>query len=458
MFDVWKNVLEEIEQVLPHDAFETWFKDVNLQSIQDDTVIIEVPNVFKEKQLRKKYDQIIRDALSHNSVKFSNVDYVVASSHSTVKPRSREVSFNSVKESRIKSLSTANKNQGFSSGLKPEYTMQNFVVASNNDFVVSVAWAIIKDLGKKYNPFFVYGGPGLGKTHLVQAIGNELIKNNPDLKVLYTPMNHFYSEFINSIRNSAKNKNYNNEDFSKKYRNVDVLIIDDFQMIIKKEASQTQFFDIFNDMYQQGKQIIITCDRMPEQLKELDPRLTTRLSWAGAYDIQMPSFEDRCAILRAKADFEDIDIEDEAIEYIANNNKSSIRDLEGEFRKIIAYAEFKKTTPLEIIKNGFLSTSSKMSNNFITPKKIIDSVATHYNLTPDELKSRSRVFNIKNARQVAMYLLSEELKMSTNAIAAEVGLQDHSTVMHGVKKIKTDIDTNFTLRDDITNIREKIYE
>ncbi len=452
MFDVWKNVLEEIKQNVTSQSFFTWFKDVKLRSIDDGVVTIEIPNVFRQKYIESHYDKMIRDALSHNSVTFTKIEYTPLSSN-TVKPRSREISLESLKQSKIKSLSSSVKQgSSISSGLKPEYTMQNFVVTSNNDFTVSIAWAIIKDPESKYNPFFVYGGPGLGKTHLVQAIGNELMKNNPGLKILYTPMSNFYSEFIKAIRNRKT------DDFVNKYHKVDVLIIDDFQMIIGKDASQTQFFDIFNDLYQKGKQIIITCDRTPDQLKELDARLTSRLAWAGAYDIQMPNFEDRCAILKAKADFEGIDIEDEAIEYIANNNKSSIRDLEGEFRKIIAYADFKKATPLEIIKNGYLNTSNKEKNNFITPKKIINVVSSYYNLSVDELRSRSRVFHIKNARQIAMYLLSEELKMSTNAIANEVGLQDHSTVMHGVKKIKSDINSDFTIRDDISSIREKLYE
>ncbi|MBQ3326056.1 chromosomal replication initiator protein DnaA [Candidatus Saccharibacteria bacterium] len=451
MFDVWKNVLEELKQLIPHNDFNVWFKDVSLLSITDGVAIIEVPNVFKQKYIKEKYNNIIHDTLTHNSVVFTDIKYVI-SSHTTVKPRSREISFDSIKTSKSKELASSSKQHLFSSGLKPEYTMQNFVVASNNDFVVSVAWAMIKEPGKKYNPFFIYGGPGLGKTHLVQAIGNEMLRNNPGSKILYIPMNHFYSEFVKAIRQRKI------DDFLNKYTGLDVLIIDDFQMIIGKDASQTQFFDIFNDMYQKGKQIIITCDRMPEQLKELDARLTTRLSWAGAYDIQMPNFEDRCAILRAKADFEGIEIEDEAIEFIANNNKTSIRDLEGEFRKIITYADFKKTTPLNIIKNGFLNSSNKLKNNLITPKKIIDVVSKYYNITPEELCSKSRVFNIKNARQVAMFLISEELGYSTTKSALEVGLKDHTTAMHGIKKIKSDLETDFTLRDQISTIREKLYE
>ncbi|MBR2864220.1 chromosomal replication initiator protein DnaA [Candidatus Saccharibacteria bacterium] len=460
MFDVWKNVLAEIEQVLPQSTFNTWFPDVNITSISNGVVTIEVPNIFKQRQIQKKYDNIIKDALIHNSVEFSDVKYII-SSRTTVKPHSREVSMETIKKKTLERLSnstTSGNNHTYDSGLNPNYTMSNFVVASNNDLAVSVAWAIIKEPGTKYNPFFVYGGPGLGKTHLVQAIGNELLHNNPKLKVLYTPMNHFYSEFINSIKNRNKSKNYDSEDFIKKYHKVDVLIIDDFQMIIGKDASQTQFFNIFNDLYQQGRQVIITCDRMPSQLKELDARLTSRLSWAGAYDIQMPNFEDKCAILRAKADYENIEIEDEAIEYIANNIKTNIRDLEGEFRKILAYADFKKTTPLGVINGGFINTPSNANNSLLSPKKIVNQVAQFYELSVDEMCGKSRVSHIKNARQVAMYLLSEELSLSTTKIALEVGVKDHTTVMHGVKKIRNDLKINFVLRDQVSAIREKLYE
>lgn len=451
MFDVWKNVLAEVEQAIPHEAYTTWFKDVNLAGVENDVAIIEVPNVFKVSQIRKKYDGVIRKALEHNNVSFSSIDYIV-SSKGKVRVRSREISIKDVlPNSRIKKAAANSKTKGFSSGLNPNYTMDNFVIGSNNDLAASVAQNIIKNPGTRYNPFYLYGGPGLGKTHLVQAIGNALVKNNPDLKVSYMPTNSFYIEFLEALRSKQGNA------FTKKYQNVDVLIIDDIQMIIGKEATQQAFFDIFNELYQHGKQIIITSDRLPEQLKTLDERLSSRLACDGAYDIQLPKFEDKCAILRMKAEFDNVEIEDEAIEYIASNVKTNVRDLEREYKRVLTFAEFKGITPLQVINGGYSNTINTNSRSVVSAKKIVETVAHSYDLSVKEMCSKSRVSHIKTARQVAMYLLSEELSMSTTKIALEVGVKDHTTVMHGIKKIKEELKLDFTMREQIASIREKIY-
>ncbi len=452
MFDVWKNVLEEVEQAIPHSAFATWFKDVSLDSIEDGVVIIKTPNVFKEGQIRKKYDGVIREALKHNAVEFNDIKYIV-SANQRVKLRSREVSLGeltkaSVRRERVNPVSS----KKFKSNLNPSYTMDNFVIGSNNDLAASVAKAIIREPGTRHNPFYLYGGPGLGKTHLVQAIGNELLKSRPELKVAYVPTNSFYNEFIEALGSKQGNK------FTKKYQKVDVLIIDDIQMIINKEATQNAFFDIFNELHQHGKQIIITSDRLPEQLKSLDVRLSSRLACDGAYDIQLPKFEDKCAILRMKAEFDDVEIEDEAIEFIANTVKTNIRDLEREYKRILTFAEFKGISPLSVINNGYINTSAEVRRGVISPKHVVESVASISNLSVKEMCSKSRVSHIKTARQIAMYLLSEELGMSTTKIAMEVGVKDHTTVMHGIKKIREDIKKDFVLREKVATAREKIYD
>lgn len=457
MFDVWKNVLEEVEQSIPPSAFATWFKDVNLASITDGIVTIKAPNIFKVGQIQKKYDLVIREALKHNSVDFTDVRYVV-SSETTVKPRSREVKLDEVMKAprQQKTFSDINSPQkkssrGFDSNLKADYTMDNFVVCSNNNLAAAVAKAVIDNPGGKYNPFYLYGSPGLGKTHLVQAIGNELLGRNPEMKVLYMPTNNFYSEYVYMIRHQQ------GDTFAKKYASVDVLIIDDIQMIVGKERSQEAFFDIFNDMYQKGKQIIITSDRLPEQIQELDVRLSSRLASAGAYDLQLPTFEDKCAILKAKSEYEGVEIEDEAIEYIANIVKTNVRDLEREYAKILTLADLRGVTPLQVIGGGYTNTASDNRKNNLTAKKIIDTVAKACNITPQELCSRSRVANIAVARQIAMYLMSEELGLSTPNTAREVGLKDHTTAMHGIKKIRNNLATDFGLREQVANIRELLY-
>lgn len=451
MYDVWKNALAEIEQQISTANFSTWFQDTSLLSTEDGEIKIGVKNSFYVKQLRNRYLDLIKTALENNNITVNNIDFEVQSG-AKPKVRPREITpTDTVVKSRIKKVKTELTNQPTNTGLNNKYTLDNFVVGSNNDLAVSAARSIIDSPGDRYNPFFLYGGPGLGKTHLVQAIGNELLKKNPDLKIFYTPISHFYSDFIDAVK-LGKGK-----EFNLKFRKLDVLIIDDFQFIVGKEKSQEEFFNIFNDLYQLNKQIIVTSDRLPSQIKSVDERLASRLTWAGAFDLQLPKFEDKCAILRAKAELMGAEIEPEAIEYIAENVNTNIRDLEGEFSTILLMSEVRGLTPLELIENGAVNVNKTSKLRPVSAKQIVEKVAKYYELPVKEMCSKSRVAHIKTARQVAMFLLSKELSLSTNKIAAEVGVKDHTTVMHGVKKIEKDLKLNFTLRDQIEEIKEKIY-
>lgn len=453
MYDVWKNVLAEIEQQISVANFSTWFQDTSLISTEDGNIKIGVKNSFYIKQLRARYLDLITTALKNNNINVINIDFEVQSNIKS-KARSREViqKTESIKE-HLKSIHTPNKstNEELNNGLNNKYTLDNFVIGSNNELAVAAAKAIIENPGTRYNPFFLYGGPGLGKTHLVQAIGNELLKNNPNYKIFYTPISHFYSDFIDAIQNGK------GKEFNRKFQKLDCLIIDDFQFIVNKEKSQEEFFNIFNDLYQLNKQIIVTSDRLPSQIKTVDERLASRLTWAGAFDLQLPKFEDKCAILRAKAELMGIDIEPEAIEYIAENVNTNIRDLEGEFSTILLMSEVRGLTPLELIQNGTVNINHSSKLRPLSSKQVVEKIAKYYNLTLKDLQSKSRVANIKTARQVAMFILSKELSLSTNKIASEVGVKDHTTVMHGIKKIESDLKLNFVLRDQIEEIKEKIY-
>lgn len=452
MFDVWKSVLAEVEQTIPREQFSTWFTGTELMGADRGVVTVGVPNVFKIKQLQVKYTEVLRRALEHNQVPVTEIKYVVQSG---VKPRVRSREITEVARPVMsvgQAAATARTGRRESAtGLNDRYTLDNFVIGSNNDLAVSVARNIIESPGVKYNPFFLYGGSGLGKTHLVQAIGNALLQRNPEMKILYTPISSFYADFIKHIQNRK------GDDFRQKFRKLDVLIVDDFQMIMNKDASQVEFFDIFNDLYQLNKQIIVTSDRLPSQIKSVDERLASRLTWAGAFDLQLPQFEDKCAILRAKAEFRGAQIEDEAIEYLAENVKTNIRDLEGEFEKLLAIADLRNMTPLAIINEGYMNTGQTAGARTVSPRQVVEKVAKYYGLTSKELMSRSRVANIKNARQVAMYVLSKDLALSTTKITGEVGVSDHSTVMHGIRKIEKDLKLNFALRDQIAAIREQLY-
>lgn len=451
MADVWKSVLAEVEQSIPREQFSTWFTGSVLISSDDNVVTIGAPNVFKLNQLRAKYSDVLKTAFSTCGIEVQDIKYIVQSS-SKPKIDSRETLRAPQQITTIARSTMQIKNDGpFQTGLNSRYNLANFVIGSNNDLAVSVAQSIIMKPGENYNPFFLYGGPGLGKTHLVQAIGNEILLRDPSLKVYYTPISSFYADFVNSI------KARRGEEFHQKFLKLDVLIIDDFQMIVGKEKSQVEFFDIFNELYQLNKQIIVTSDRMPEQISSIDARLASRLRWGGAYDLQLPQFEDKCAILKSKAEFAGIEIEDAAIEYLAENVKTNIRDLEGEFNHLLAVADLKGMTPLEVINEGYISTKKTGQSKVASPRQVIERVAKFYQMTPKEMCSKSRVSHIKNARQVAMYILSKELRMSTPKIALEVGVKDHTTVMHGIKKIDNDLKLNYDLREQIAELREQIY-
>lgn len=454
MFDVWKNVLAEVEQTIPSEQFSTWFTGTELVSVENGVVTIGVPNVFKIKQLKVKYSDILTTAFSHNDIAVSELKYIMQGSTKT-KVQSRETTAGPTaisRTTRVNTLARQNKiGNNFRTGLNPKYVLDNFVIGGNNDLAVSVAQNIIDHPGEKYNPFFLYGGPGLGKTHLVQAVGNSLLAKDPQMKIWYAPMSSFYSDFVKAVQKKTT------DEFRQRFRALDVLIIDDFQMIIGKDASQVEFFDIFNELYGLNKQIIVTSDRLPEQIESVDTRLASRLTWAGAFDLQLPQFEDKCAILRAKAEFDGIEIEDEAIEYLAENVTTNIRDLERDFNHLLAVADLKGITPLEVIKDGYANIAKSSHKKTVGPRTVVDKVAKYYQMTTKEMCSKSRVAHIKNARQVAMFILSRELGMSTPKIAAEVGVKDHTTVLHGIKKIEQDLKLNFTLRDQISEIKEKIY-
>ena len=337
------------------------------------------------------------------------------------------------------------------SNLNKNLTFDNFIIGKSNAIAAQCARVVSVSPGDSYNPFYLYGNSGVGKTHLMQAIGNEIIRKNPETRVVYMSIENFVQDFLDSIR-------FKKAGFSDKYRNVDVLIIDDMQFIAGKEKTQDEFFHTFNDLHQNNKQIIISSDKPPKSIPTLTDRLRSRFEWGMAIDIQMPDYETRLAIVKAKAALSDTELSDEVTEYLAANFKTNIRELEGALNKLLAYAEMQNFTPDLSSAEGILGNIKQSRPHHITAKQIIDKTAKYYNVDVKDIVSARRDKFIALPRQIAMYLLRSELKMSFPKIAQELGRKDHTTAMHSVEKITGESLVNVSIREQINDIREKLYD
>ena len=450
----WQTVLDEIKNNVSEMAYEAYFARFNFVSNEDGNLITSVPNVFIKTQIEGKYHSAVLDALKSAGYKYDNLKVIIdGKEHKTTVKRAVEILDDNKPVNTITKKSTPlsfKKYNSTNNGLNPKFRLSNYVVGSNNDLAVSAAHAVIENPGMRYNPYFIYGGPGLGKTHLIQAIGNEILELNPEMHVLYVTIEQFYHEFVEAMRKKL-------DGFSEKYRKVDVLIIDDFQFIANKEKSQDEFFHTFNELQQHDKQIIVASDRLPAQIATIDERLASRLMMGVPIDIQMPDFETRCAILKSKAELLGAEIDDKTVEFIAENVRNNIRDLEGKLNQILALAELRGVPTYELIDDSYISqNTTQVKHKVISSKQLIDKVAKYYNLNSKDLLGKSRVKNIKTARQIAMYLMKEELGLSTVEIGRELS-KDHTTIMHGIKVIKDNLKTDFNLREQITDLRQKIY-
>jgi len=443
----WQGVMDEIRQEVSEMAYGTYFSNLHLVSTNNGQVIIEVPNVFIKTQLEGKYNRAIKNALRSTGIVCESLKFVEGVGERKTIRRGIEV-LPGTETAAVKPQTKRRLVNG-DNGLNQKYRFDNYVVGTNNDLAVSAAHAIVENPGTRYNPYFVYGGPGLGKTHLIQAIGNEISASNPNMKVMYFTIEQFYSDFVEAMRKKLSG-------FTDKYRTADVLIVDDFQFIVGKDKSQNEFFHTFNELHQKNKQIIISSDRLPTQIATVDERLSSRLMMGVPIDIQMPDFETRCAILKSKAEFMGVEMEDKAVEYLAENIKTNIRELEGKFNQLAALSDLKGISPMEVINEGYLESEQFHRARSITPKQVIDKVAKFYGLTAKDLLGTSRTARIKTPRQVAMYLMSKELSLSTVRIGNEFS-KDHTTIMHGIKKIESDLKLDFSLREQMATLREKLY-
>ena len=456
---LWQSVLGEIELSVPHGQFEAWFKNTTLHDYTDDAVTIGVANIFAKSQFEKRYDDKIREVLKHNGVAAPTVQYQVHTVKKSIVNRETTGDTDAM-SARIESLvapmpsvsvPASSSNQTISANtLNPRYSLDNFIVGSSNDLAYAACQAVAVNPGTKYNPLFLYGGVGLGKTHLMQAVGNAITRQDPSAKVLYINTETFVKEYVEMIRFKKKS-------ISDKYRSVDVLIVDDMQFIAGKEKVQEEFFHTFNALHQANKQIIISSDKPPRSIPTLTERLRSRFEWGMAIDIQMPDFETRCAIVETKAGLSGVNLEHDTVEYLAKNIKTNVRELEGALNQLLAYAEMRGVAPDVTTAEGLLGNVRQSRPQHVTSKQIIDKTARHFQIDAKEICSSRRDKYIVVPRQIAMYLLRSELHMSFPRIAQELGRKDHTTAIHSVEKIEKSIKLDFMIREQVAEIREKLY-
>jgi chromosomal replication initiator protein len=449
---LWQSVLGEIELSVSHGNFETWFKQTEILSYDEDIVTIGVANIFAKRQFEVKFDDQIKHILKKNGVSVSAIRYEVKTTKRSVISRETTGGDSRI-DDLVATLPSSRQSRNTTTPattLNPRYSFKNFIVGSSNDLAYTACQAVAVNPGTKYNPLFIYGGVGLGKTHLLQAVGNEILSIRPDAKIEYLSSETFVKEFLESIR-------FKKSGFSNKYRNVDVLIVDDMQFIAGKEKTQEEFFHVFNSLHQANKQIIIGSDKPPRSIPTLTERLRSRFEWGMAIDIQMPDFETRCAIVETKAVASGITLGRETIEYLAKNIKTNVRELEGALNQLLAYAEMRGISPDLSTAEGLLGNVRHSRPQHVTAKQIVDKTARHFQLDSREMCSEKRDKHIVVPRQIAMYLLRSELHLSFPRIAHELGRKDHTTAIHSVEKIEKSIKLDFLIREQVAEIREKLY-
>lgn len=439
--EIWQTVLGELEVTLSKANFTTWFKDTFILEINNSEVIVAVPNGFAKMWLENKFNPEILKALQKNLPKIKSVKYQISTNISPrITPKTIEV------EEEDKEESAAKHPQ-----LNGKYQFENFVIGNSNRLAAATSQAVSAKPGTVYNPLFLYGGVGLGKTHLVQAIGNEVIKKYPKKKVIYVSCERFTNDFVTSISSGKINQ------FKKNYRDVDVFLVDDIQFLSGKEGTQEEFFHTFNTLHQSNRQIVITSDRVPKAIPQIEARLTSRFGMGMVADIQPPNLEMREAILRSKCLEKDFSLDDEIINFIAVNIESNIRDLEGAINRLMTSCELSKTeASLDFTRKTLEDIIASKGKN-LSVEKIIKVVSEFFKIDTDDILSAKRSHELVWPRQIIMYLLRHEMNLSFPKIGKELNKKDHTTAIHGVGKIEKEIGRNEDLKKELTMIKEKMY-
>jgi len=447
---IWQAVLGEIEIGMSRANFITWFKDTYISSLENGQAVIGVPSEFAKRWLENKFYKIIKGSLEKTvGEKISEVICrVELRKNQPVKPVAVNTETTAEKETAAPKPVEAPSLNRF--GLNSRYLFENFIVGKANELAHAACRAVINNPGRVYNPLFIYGGVGLGKTHLLQAIGNELSKTTN--KILYTTSESFTNNYVQAIR-SGQGKEFKNA-----YRNVDLLLVDDVQFMGGKDGTQEEFFHTFNELHQNNKQIVMTSDRPPKSIPAIETRLTSRFESGMVVDVGKPDIETKIAILEKKAYEKNYALDREILLYVANNIQNNIRELEGALNKIIAYHEFNNTTPsVKSVKDILSDLTIDARSKSLSPKDIVETVARFYNINVKELTGDSRKKELVTPRQIAIFLIREELSTSYPTIGQELGGRDHTTAMHAYNKISLEKESNERLNQELNSIKQLFY-
>lgn len=439
--EIWQTALGELEITFSKANFSTWFKDTFILNIEEKEITIGVPNAFTKEWLENKYHEQIFATLKKIKPEVDSIKYAVSSPIAPSITLKKETPLN-------EAPATPKINHPH---LNSKHRFNNFVIGNSNRLAVATAQAIANKPGEVYNPLFIYGGVGLGKTHLAQAIGNEILDKAPKKKVIYVSCERFANDFIGSIQSGKIN------DFKKAYRDADVLIVDDIQFLSGKEGTQEEFFHTFNTLHQSNRQIVMTSDRVPQAIPQLEERLTSRFGCGMVADIQPPNVEMREAVLRQKSAEKDFVLEEDIIHYIAVNIESNIRELEGAINRIRSACQLNNMIPSLDNVSKILEDLIISKGKSLTIEKILKTVGEFFKIEHKELLSAKRNQELVWPRQIVMYLLRHEMNLSYPIIGRELNKKDHTTVMHGVKKIEKEIGVNSDLQKELTLIKEKLY-
>lgn len=460
--EIWQAVLAELELSISKANFNTWFKNTGILSSEEGHITVCVPNTFTQAWIEKKHHHQIIQSLERVTAKpIKRLAYKIENIKNLV-DQTFMINTNKSTEENILPADTTINNYSYTKSTTPstaggftinsKYCFDTFVVGKGTELAFAAAQAVTNKPGEAYNPLFIYGGVGLGKTHLLQAIGNHLIKQNPNINIMYVSAERFTNDFISSMKEGTA------KEFQTRYRHIDLLLIDDIQFIAGKDRSQESFFHTFNELHQANKQVVLTSDRPPKAIPALEDRLKSRFEWGMIVDVAPPDYETRVAILQKKCVEKSFALEDKILETIATIVQNNIRELEGALNKIFAFHQLKNTLPtVESVKNLLSSMEQTLARKSVTSKQLIEVVASYYNIALEDIIGKSREKKLSYPRQIIMHMLRNELKMSFPAIGDELGGRDHTTAMHANDKITRDIENDLKLKQDIEALKQRLY-